>query len=65
MTRNRFRWSADSPVCELAGYSESGTLAALRWRDEEKEADVLKIKEQWQFKATCTDCGYFFYSIVA
>jgi hypothetical protein len=39
-----------------------GTIS--RYRDDEKDADLLKLKEQWDQKAVSTDCGYFFSDIV-
>lgn len=36
-----------------------------RYRDDARDADVLKSKEQWDQKAVATDLGYFFKTIVA
>ena len=33
-------------------------------RDEDADADLVKHKEQWDQKATATDCGYFFSDVV-
>lgn len=34
------------------------------WRDGENDADLIKMKEQWDQKAVATDLGYFFSDVV-
>ncbi len=42
-----------------------GQGVIARYRDDARDADVLKSKEQWDQKAVATDMGYFFKTIVA
>jgi hypothetical protein len=42
-----------------------GMGGARMWRDEKKDADLLKYKEQWDQVNPATDLGYYFTTIVA
>lgn len=55
-----------APSCGYTfAWAPGGGMGSVSmWRDGENDADLLKMKEQWDQKAVATDLGYFFADVV-